>query len=60
MIKRYTELELLLQQNWGFPESINYHKFWNRPKCTCVKMDNDDAYPVGYYSINMHCPLHGI
>ena len=54
-----TNLEFSLQKAWGFSQDIKYHKFWDRPRCTCPKMDNDDAYPYGYYVISESCPLHG-
>ena len=54
-----TNLEFRLQKAWGFTQDINFHKFWERPRCTCPKMDNDDNYPHGYYTTSMDCPLHG-
>jgi hypothetical protein len=54
-----TELEFQLQKAWGFQQDSKYHKFWERPRCTCPKMDNDDGYPYGYYTISGVCPLHG-
>lgn len=59
MDRRYTELEFKLQKLWGFPLDSKFHRFWDRPKCQCPKMDNDDAYPSGYYVIAGNCPLHG-
>lgn len=55
----YTQLEFELQEAWGFPQDINCHRFWWRPKCTCPKTDNDDNYPHGRYVINRGCVLHG-
>lgn len=57
--KEYTEIEFKLQDAWGFPRNAHYHRFWNRPKCTCPKMDNEDAYSTKYSIINHSCPLHG-
>lgn len=54
-----TDLEFRLQKAWGFSQDINFHKFWERPRCTCPKMDNDDTYPYGYYTTSLDCPLHG-
>lgn len=53
------EVEFQLQDLWGFPRHAGFHKFWNRPKCTCPKLDNEDNYPTGFYVINKECPLHG-
>lgn len=53
------ELEFELQDLWKFDRNINFHKFWNRPRCLCPKMDNDDRYPTGNYVTMEDCPLHG-
>ena len=62
-VKEYLELwtqnEYSLQELWGFPKDPNYHKFWEMAGCTCPKMDNEDAYPTGYYIRVGDCPLHG-
>lgn len=57
--KHITDLEFNLQETWGFPKNAKFHRFWETPKCTCPKMDNEDAYPTGYYVISGDCPLHG-
>lgn len=51
--------EFKLQELWGFKRDINYHKWWNLPKCSCPKIDNEDTYPLGYYVLNSSCVLHG-
>lgn len=51
--------ETTLQKMWGFDEDVKYIKWWNYPRCTCPKMDNDDAYPSGYYVTSGNCPIHG-
>ena len=50
--------EYALQRAWGFPEDENYHRFWNTPRCECPKIDNEDAYPTGYYAHTVGCPVH--
>lgn len=55
-----TELEFNLQKVWGFDRDLRFHRFWITPKCTCPKLDNEDAYPTGFYSYNLNCPLHGV
>lgn len=61
-LKRYADkltiVEFKLQKEWGFPLDVNYHRFWETPKCECPKMDNADDYPIRHH-INMNCPLHG-
>lgn len=55
-----TEIEYELQDLWYFSRDQNFHRFWETPKCLCAKLDNEDRYPTGYYSINLSCPLHGV
>ena len=57
--KELEQLEFLLQDAWKFPRDANFHRFWEMPHCTCPKMDNEDAYPSGYYVKNLSCPVHG-
>lgn len=57
--KYYHILQFKLQHEWNFERNINYHRFWELPKCTCPKLDNEDRYPCGYYISNTNCPLHG-
>ena len=54
-----TELEFELQELWGFPRDSKYHRFWNIPKCTCPKMDNEDFYPSKHCYMDLECPIHG-
>jgi hypothetical protein len=61
--KEYTDklwaIEEKLQEVWKFGVNQNYYRFWEVPRCTCPKMDNDDSYPYGRYVISSNCPLHG-
>ena len=57
--KALPEIELELQKLWKFEQNINYYKFWNVPGCHCCVMDNEDAFPSGYYVRNLSCPVHG-
>lgn len=52
-----TEIEFYLQELWGFPKDIKFHRFWEYPKCECPKFDNLDAYPYASY-ISSNCRLH--
>lgn len=58
--EEWIENEYMLQALWGFKEDPRYHKFWNMKGCTCPKLDNEDAYPTGFYTLNASCPLHGV
>lgn len=58
--KLYTEIEFELQDAWGFERNTKFHKFWQRPKCRCPVMDNEDRWNGSEYRvINSKCPLHG-
>lgn len=57
--EEWFENEKLLQELWNFPEDENYIKFWTFPACSCPKMDNDDAYPTGFYIHSQGCLIHG-
>ena len=52
-------VEYALQRAWGFAQSEKYHRFWEAPRCTCPKMDNEDRYPSGSYVVMTSCPVHG-
>ena len=50
----------LLQDAWKFERNDNFIRFWDVPRCTCPKMDNEENYPLGYYVTNMSCEVHGV
>lgn len=53
-------MEFALQGLWGFPMDIRFHRFWERPKCGCPRMDNEDRWGTGTSVRNLECILHGI
>lgn len=53
-----TLCEFELQKLWGFSEDARFHRFWEAPKCTCPKLDNEDSYTIRQI-VNLNCPLHG-
>lgn len=57
--KALPEIELELQKLWKFEQNIDYYKFWLVPHCECSRLDNEDAFPSGYYVRNLSCPVHG-
>lgn len=58
--KYVTELEFELQRLWGFPENINYHRYWFLlPKCTCPKIDNNELIGSILKYYNNDCIIHG-
>lgn len=51
-------IELMLQQEWGFPQDPDFHSYWYQvPYCKCPVMDNRDMF--GMKIINSDCPVHG-
>jgi len=58
LLEQWTENQFALQRAWGFPEDAKFHRFWDIPSCGCPKMDNNDAYPTGYYTKSAACILH--
>ena len=58
LYEEWMELERELQKLWGFEQDDNKIKFWNFPACSCPTMDNDDAYPTGYYTMSGGCMIH--
>jgi hypothetical protein len=59
LYKMWYETNVLLQKLWKFDLDEKYIKFWEFPRCTCPKMDNDDNYPSGYYVTVQNCIYHG-
>lgn len=57
--KKLTDLEYNMQILYGEQEDIDFHRFWDTPKCTCPKIDNVERYPTGYYLFDKNCPIHG-
>jgi len=56
--KKLTDNEFNMQLLYGLDENINYHRFWETPKCTCPKIDNVVNYPNGKYTFDKNCPIH--
>lgn len=56
--KKLTDNEFNMQLLYGLDENINYHRFWETPKCTCPKIDNVVNYPDGNYIFDNECPIH--
>jgi hypothetical protein len=63
LLKSYADdltlCEFELQKLWGFKEDAKFHRFWLTPGCICPRMDNEENYGVGYYTVVLSCPLHG-
>jgi len=60
LYKEWVEVEKELQRLWRFyPVDENYIQYWNFPACSCPKMDNNEAYPSGYYVYSGGCIIHG-
>lgn len=52
--------EFIIQDLFNFPMDINFHRFWEFPKCHCRGvMDNKERLGVGYFVYDSDCPIHG-
>jgi len=58
-VKDIENLEFKLQRAWGFPQDRNFHRWFEVPRCTCAKMDNQDRSGTEYRVYNLDCPVHG-
>lgn len=57
---KVTEIEFELQDAWKFDRDAKFHSWWfNAPKCTCPKLDNNERIGTGTFIINGNCLLHG-
>ena len=54
-----TANEFHIQELFGFDRNINFHRFWEMPKCSCPVMDNQDAWGTSYSIYNEDCLIHG-
>jgi len=52
-------VEFSLQKCFGFPEDINYHRFWEWQKCCCPIFDNMDLWGLDQSIHSNLCPIHG-
>jgi hypothetical protein len=59
LAKDFEQLEYHQQTLWGFSQDPNFHRWFDFPKCTCPKMDNQDRYGTPYRVISADCPVHG-
>jgi len=60
LARQLTNLENEIQELFNFEPNVKFHRFWESPKCSCAKMDNQDRWPTGSYVISGDCPLHGV
>lgn len=47
------------QKLWHFPQDSNFHAFWEMPKCSCPKIDNNERIGTPYTIKAKNCILHG-
>jgi len=57
--KKLTDIEYNMQLLYGEVEDIDFHRFWETPKCTCPKIDNLEIYPSNKPIFDDKCPIHG-
>ena len=51
--------ELTKLWNFDINDTEKYYRFWETPKCSCPKLDNEDRYSVGDYIYSFDCIIHG-
>jgi len=56
---KFEELEYLQQTLWRFEPNKDYHRWYDVPKCTCPKQDNDDLFGCKQRIIDLKCIIHG-
>lgn len=54
-----TQNEFEIQKAFNFEPNINFHRFWELPKCECPHMDNQDMWGTGRFIYTENCPIHG-
>ena len=54
-----TENEFEIQKAFNFEPDVNFHRFWELPKCVCPRMDNLDSWGTNYSIMRADCILHG-
>jgi hypothetical protein len=52
LAENVTEIEFCLQKLWKFKEDLNYHYWFEVPKCTCPKIDNFERLGTKFKVIN--------
>ena len=58
--KNIEDVEFKLQKAWGFTQDKDFHRWFDVPRCTCDKMDNEDFYGTKFRSYNLNCPVHKV
>ena len=57
--KIVTQIEFQLQTLWRFKQDETMHRWFERPKCSCPKMDNSEMLGTGVRYTNPNCIIHG-
>lgn len=59
MDRTLQDIEFRIQELFNFPPNKNFHRFWERPHCTCPRLDNQDSWGTNHIVVNMGCIVHG-
>lgn len=54
-----TTVEFELQKAWHFVQSVDWHRSYTLPHCSCPVADNDERLGTPYRIISEDCILHG-
>lgn len=59
LAEEVTQNEFEIQKAFNFEPNINFHRFWEIPKCECPHMDNQDWWGTARNIYTAECPIHG-
>lgn len=59
LVDAWNENEGKLQMAWGFDFDHTMQRWFNIPKCTCPKLDNEERLGTVHRIIMEGCPCHG-
>jgi len=55
------DLDFQLQDHWGFVRDPSFHRWFDVPRCTCPKLDNEENLGRSDMAIiSSNCPVHAI
>jgi hypothetical protein len=57
--KVFEELENCQQELWKFGANKSFHRWFEVPKCSCPKLDNQDCLGSEVDVVDLTCKIHG-
>ena len=59
LAQRFETLEYMQQELWGFEKDKRFHRWFEVPKCSCPKLDNQDWIGSDHDIVSLNCIIHG-